>query len=93
MFITRTKYEKEIRKAEKRGERREREKINVEHSFDALNQNMWNQFDKINIEFDKRLSNMDEILECRIKEIHNSINETRRRVGELEEVVKQKIVK
>lgn len=93
MFITRTKYEKEIRKAKKRGERREREKINMENSFDSLNQNMRNQFDKINTEFDKRLSNMDEILECRIKEIHNSINETRRRVGELEEVVKQKTVK
>ena len=69
------------------------EKRNIKNSFDALNQNMWNQFDKINTEFDKRLLNIDEILECRIKEIHNSINETRRRVGEIEEVIKQKTVK
>ena len=54
---------------------------------------MWNQFDKINTEFDKRLLNIEEILECRIKEIHNSINETRRRVGEIEDVIKQKTVK
>lgn len=93
MFITRTKYEKEIRKAEKRGFKKALEKSRIENSFDALNQKMWNQFDKINIEFDKRLLNIEKILECRIKEIHNSINETRRRVGELEEVVKQKTVK
>ena len=50
-------------------------------------------FDKINTEFDKRLLNIEEMLECRIKEIHNSINETRRRVGEIEEVIKHKTVK
>ena len=54
---------------------------------------MWNQFDKINTEFDKRLLNIEEMIECRIKEIHNSINETRRRVGEIEEVIKHKTVK
>lgn len=93
MFITRTKYEKEIRKAERCGFKKALEKSKIENSFDALNQNMWNQFDKINTEFDKRLLNIEEILECRIKEIHNSINETRRRVGEIEDVIKQKTVK
>lgn len=93
MFITRKRYEKEIRKAEKRGKKKALEERNVENSFDAISRNMWNQFDKINTEFDKRLLNIEEILECRIKEIHNSINETRRRVGEIEEVIKQKTVK
>lgn len=93
MFITRTKYEKKIRKAEKRGFEKALEKRRIENSFDAINQNMWNQFDKINTKFDKRLLNIEEMLECRIKEIHNSINETRRRVGEIEEVIKHKTVK
>ena len=48
MFITRKRYEKEIRKAEKRGFEKASEKRNIENSFDALNQDMWNQFDKIN---------------------------------------------
>lgn len=61
MFITRTRYEKEIRKAEKRGERRELEKINVQHSFDALNQSMWNQFDKINTNIDMLMNRFAEI--------------------------------
>lgn len=81
------------RKAEKRGFEKALEKRRIENSFDAINQNMWNQFDKINTEFDKRLLNIEEMLECRIKEIHNSINETRRRVGEIEEVIKHKTVK
>lgn len=87
------KIRKGNQKSEEAWRTKRARKINMENSFDSLNQNMRNQFDKINTEFDKRLSNMDEILECRIKEIHNSINETRRRVGELEEVVKQKTVK
>ena len=70
MFVTRTRYEKEIRKAEKRGERREREKINVEHSFDALNQNMWNQFDKINTNIDMLMNRIIEI-ESKLKNTRN----------------------
>ena len=70
MFITRTKYEKEIRKAEKSGERREREKINVEHSFDVLNKNMWNQFDKININIDTLMNRIIEI-ESKLKNTRN----------------------
>lgn len=70
MFITRTKYEKEIIKAEKRGERREREKINVEHSFDALNKNMWNQFDKINTNIDTLMNRIIEI-ESKLKNTRN----------------------
>ena len=52
MFITRKRYEKEIRKAEKRGFEKASEKRNIENSFDALNQNIWNQFDKINTTID-----------------------------------------
>ena len=36
MFITRTKYEEEIRKAEKSGFKKAMEKRNVENSFDGL---------------------------------------------------------
>ena len=64
MFITRKRYEKEIRKAEKRGFEKALEKRNIENSFDALNQNMWNQFDKINTTIDimsGRLDKLDKI--------------------------------
>lgn len=47
MFIKRTKYEKEIRKAEKRGFKKALEERNVENSFDAISRNMWNQFDRV----------------------------------------------
>lgn len=70
MFITRKKYEKEIRKAEKRGAKKEMEKRNVEHSFDALNQNMWNQFDKINTNIDTLMNRIIEI-ESKLKNTRN----------------------
>lgn len=34
---------------------------NVENSFDALNQNMWNQFDKINTTIDIMSGRLDKI--------------------------------
>ena len=37
MFITRTRYENEIKKAEKRGKKKGLEKRRIENSFDALN--------------------------------------------------------
>lgn len=61
MFIKRTKYEKEIRKAEKRGSEKALEKRRIENSFDALNQNMWNQFDKINTTIDIMSGRLDKI--------------------------------
>lgn len=61
MFITRKRYEKEIRKAEKRGFEKASEKRNIENSFDALNQNMWNQFDKINATIDIMSGRLDKI--------------------------------
>lgn len=61
MFITRKRYEKEIRKAEKRGFEKASEKRNIENSFDALNQNMWNQFDKINTTIDIMSGRLDKI--------------------------------
>lgn len=42
MFITRKKYEKEIRKAKKRGFEKAMKERNIGNSFDTLNQNMWN---------------------------------------------------
>lgn len=61
MIIKRTKYEKEIRKAEKRGFKKALEKKNIENSFDALNKNMWNQFDKINTTIDTMFGRLDKI--------------------------------
>lgn len=61
MFITRIKYEKEIREAEKRGFEKALEKRSIENSFDALNQNMWNQFDKINTTIDIMSDRLDKI--------------------------------
>lgn len=61
MFITRKKYEKEIRKAKKRGFEKAMKGRNVENSFDALNQNMWNHFDKINTTIDIMLGRLDKI--------------------------------
>lgn len=61
MFITRKRYEKEIRKAEKRGFEKALDKRNIENSFDALNQNMWNQFDKVNTAIDIMSGRLDKI--------------------------------
>lgn len=61
MFITRKKYEKEIRKAKKRGFEKAMKERNVENSFDALNRNMWNQFDKINTTIDIMSGRLDKI--------------------------------
>lgn len=70
MFITKTRYEKEIKKAEKRGENREREKNERINSIDGLNQNMWNQFDRVNIMIDKIVDRLDKI---ESKSKHNKI--------------------
>lgn len=61
MFILRKRYENEIKKAEKRGFKKALEKRNVENSIDALNQNMWNQFDKINTAIDIMSGRLDKI--------------------------------
>lgn len=61
MFITRKKYENEIIKAKKRGFEKAMKERNVENSFDALNQNMWNQFDKINTTIDIMSGRLDKI--------------------------------
>ena len=61
MFITRKKYEKEIRKAKKRGFEKAMKERNIKNSFDALNKNMWNQFDKINTAIDIMSGRLDKI--------------------------------
>lgn len=61
MFISRTKFEKEIKKAEKRGERREQEKVNMQNSFNELNQSMWSQFDRTNMVVDKLIDRVDRL--------------------------------
>ena len=61
MFISRTKFEKEIKKAEKRGERREREKVNMQNSFNELNKSMWSQFDRTNMVVDKLIDRVDRL--------------------------------
>lgn len=61
MFIKRTKYEKEIRKAEKRGFKNASEKRNAEESLNALNRIMWKQFDKVNTTIDIMSGRLDKI--------------------------------
>lgn len=61
MFITRTRYEKEIRKAEKRGKKKALEKRNIEISFDAISRNMYDNVDRIHMEFDKILIRLDKL--------------------------------
>lgn len=61
MFITRTKYEKEIRKAEKCGKKKALEKRNIENSFDAISRNMYDNVDRIHMELDKILIRLDKL--------------------------------
>ena len=61
MFITRKRYEKEIRKAEKRGKKKALEKRNIENSFDAISRNMYDNVDRIHMEFDKFLIRLDNL--------------------------------
>lgn len=61
MFITRKRYEKEIRKAEKRGKKKALEKRNVENSFDAISRNMYDNVDRIHMELDKILIRLDKL--------------------------------
>lgn len=61
MFITRKRYEKETRKAEKRGKKKALEKRNVENSFDAISRNMYDNVDRIHMELDKILIRLDKL--------------------------------
>lgn len=61
MFITRKRYEKEIRKAEKRGKKKALEKRNIENSFDAISRSMYDNVDRIHMEFDKFLIRLDNL--------------------------------
>lgn len=61
MFITRKRYEKEIGKAEKRGKKKALEKRNIENSFDAISRNMYDNVDRIHMEFDKILIRLDKL--------------------------------
>lgn len=100
MFIKRADYEKAIRKAEKRGARKEAERQYVQKSIEDTRAEQWRNFDSIRMsqeveltKFDKRLDNIDEMLERRFREIHNSIAEVSKRVGELDSRAKKKEVK
>ena len=61
MFITRKKYEKEIRKAEKRGAKEAYEKYSVQNNFDSIDRNMHYSIDKIHMELDKILVRLDKL--------------------------------
>jgi hypothetical protein len=61
MIITRKKYEKEIRKAEKRGAKEAYEKYSVQSNFDSIGRNMHYSLDKIHMEFDKIFARLDKL--------------------------------
>ena len=61
MFITRKEFERRIKKAKKRGFEKALEKKNIENSLDALNQNIWNQCDRMNATIDLILNRLDKI--------------------------------
>lgn len=61
MFITRTRYENEIKKAERRGKKKELENGRIENYFDSISRSMYDNVDRIHMEIDKILIRLDKL--------------------------------
>lgn len=61
MFITRKEFERQIKKAKKRGAKEVYEKCSVQNSFDSVSRNMYDNIDRVNIELDKILIRLDRL--------------------------------
>lgn len=61
MFITRKEFERQIKKAEKRGAKEAYEKCSVQNSLDSVSRNMYDNVDKVQMELDKILIRLDKL--------------------------------
>lgn len=61
MFITRREFERQIKKAKKRGAKEAYEKCLVQNSLDSVSRNMYDNVDKVQMELDKILIRLDKL--------------------------------
>lgn len=61
MFITRKEFERQIKKAKKRGAKEVYEKCSVQNSLDSVSRNMYDNIDRVNMELDKTLIRLDRL--------------------------------
>jgi hypothetical protein len=70
MFITRKEFERQIKKAKKRGAKEAYEKCSVQNSLDSVSRNMYDNVDRVHMEVDKILIRLDK-LEDRLQNTRN----------------------
>ena len=61
MFITRKEFERQIKKAKKRGAKEVYEKCSVNSSIDSVSRNMYDNVDRVHMELDKILIRLDKL--------------------------------
>lgn len=61
MFITRKEFERQIKKAKKRGAKEAYEKCSVNSSIDSVSRNMYDNVDRVHMELDKILIRLDKL--------------------------------
>lgn len=61
MFITRKEFERQIKKAKKRGAKEAYEKYYVNNSIDSVSRNMYDNVDRVHMELDKILIRLDKL--------------------------------
>lgn len=61
MFITRKEFERQIKKAKKRGVKEAYEKCHVNNSIDSVSRNMYDNVDRVHVELDKILIRLDKL--------------------------------
>lgn len=70
MFITRKEFERQIKKAKKRGAKEAYEKCSVNSSIDSVSRNMYDNVDRVRMELDNILTRLDK-LEDRLQNTRN----------------------
>lgn len=61
MFITRKEFERQIKKAKKRGAKEAYEKCSVQNNLDSVSRNMYDNVDRVHTELDKILIRLDKL--------------------------------
>lgn len=67
MFITRKEFERQIKKAKKRGAKEAYEKCSELNNLDSVRRSMYSSVDSINVELDKILIRLDNLESKRSK--------------------------
>lgn len=61
MFITRKKYEKNLRKAKKQGAKEAYERCSMHNTIDSVNRNMYDNADRLHMELDKVIARLSKL--------------------------------